>query len=658
MAAAASVAFAAAASAQVALYTFNQSAGTYAPITGTQICQGSSATIRDDESFALTMPFSFTFDGSTYSACNVTTNGLLSFGATAPGTTNYGGISAATAYNGAVAPFSRDLQSGFTFKGDRTLGSDLITNATSTGPIQVGDEVTGTGIPAGTTVLSISGNTVQMSAVATATSTATAVNSWGTWSDMRSDTLGSAPNRVFVVQWSGWKRFGTTLANVQDMTLNFQVRLYETSGRVEVVYGNCAPGATTTTTVIQVGLRGPNNTFATNVNNRLNVKATSDWATSTVGTVNTSGEVFNNAAPANVIPAGLTYTWDPPAGVQSTNTSYGAGCYTQSATWFEQFGTFDLPGTAVRLTPNGSGGYTMFPGTPTAFVHTVPGLALTDDSIGTLALPTPFTYPGGSTSSLDICSNGYIWAQTNALADFSPTQAELFSNPARFCPLWVDMLPDGAANLANVFAEVDTVNNKAYVTYVNVPTFTAGGTVNMQAEFDLGTGDVNYTYGAITVPAAVVSMAGWTPGTGFSTVNAGSVDVSASLAGTFSTTATEASALALSAAPTPVLGATVTYTTSNIPAAALISANLISLIQIPSGLPISVPAGCFAYVDANNSSTSLLFGGPTATMTFGVPSNAAFVGLPINVQSASLVLGINNLDAITSNGIRSVVGNY
>ena len=54
----------------------------------------------------------------------------------------------------------------------------------------------------------------------------------------------------------------------------------------------------------------------------------------------------------------------------------------------EQFGTFDLPGTAVRLTPNGSGGYTMFPGTPTAFVHTVPGLALTGGPEAGKALTT------------------------------------------------------------------------------------------------------------------------------------------------------------------------------------------------------------------------------------------------------------------------------
>ena len=47
----------------------------------------------------------------------------------------------------------------------------------------------------------------------------------------------------------------------------------------------------------------------------------------------------------------------------------------------------------------------------------VAGLALGDDAVGTLALPAPFNYAGGSTSTLTICSNGYIWMQSpNTLA--------------------------------------------------------------------------------------------------------------------------------------------------------------------------------------------------------------------------------------------------
>ena len=142
---------------------------------------------------------------------------------------------------------------------------------------------------------------------------------------------------------------------------------------------------------------------------------------------------------------------------------------------------FDL----IHLIPNGVGGYTAVPGTGSNFVHTQSSLMLTDDSVGTLILPNTFTYPGGVTTAFDICSNGYIWMQSpNLLADFSPTAAELFSNPARLCPMWCDALPDGATGINNVFAEVDVAANKAYVTWANVPIFGGvGGNMDLQVEF-------------------------------------------------------------------------------------------------------------------------------------------------------------------------------
>ncbi|MBM4061702.1 MAG: hypothetical protein FJ265_11505 [Planctomycetes bacterium] len=659
--AAAVLALAATASAQVGTnYSFAQAVGTYTPITvGTLISQGSPTNTLDDSTFTVPLPFPFTYDATIQTQITVCTNGWLAFGAGVLST--YTPISSTAVTPGYVAACGRDLQSGFVFGATRTSGSPTLTNVnlTSNGPLQVGDSLVGTGIPTGTTVLAIAGNVITMSANATSTSaTPAAVTAYGPWSTLRSDVQGTSPNQVFTVQWSGFRRFGTTLTTNQDLELNFQIRLYEASGQIEAVYGNCTPGVTTyATSVHQTGLRGPNNTFPANVNCRQNTKGTNDWATSAPGISNAAGQVFNNVAPANVIPNGLTYTWAPPTGVPATNTAYGTGCLTASATWYELFGTYDLGGTSVLMLPNVNGGYTMLPGTPTAFVHTVPGLALGDDQNGTLALPSAFNYPGGSTTTLTICSNGFIWMQPNVSTDYSPSVAELFSSAARVLPLWCDMVPDGATNVNNVFAEVDLVNNKAYVTWVNVPTYTVGGTVNMQIEFDLTTGTVNYTYGATTLPV-ITSIVGWTPGVGFSTVNAGSIDVSASLAGTFSTSATESVALALSAAPTPALGATVTYTTSNIPLAALISANLLSIIQVNPGLPLGGAPGCFTYVDLLTASTSLLFGAPTATQTFTVPNNTAFVGLPINVQSASYVPGINALNVITSNGMQSVIGNY
>lgn len=657
-AAAAMLAFAVTSSAQVGPgYNFSQSLGTYTPITGGTVIATATGTSgsasMDDVSYALTLPFAFNFAGLPQTTAYVTTNGYLTFGSTIP--SGYTALSSTSTYAGAVAAMSRDLQGCFNFTGTTTLGSDQLTGVSSLGTMQVGSILSGTGIPTGTTVLAILGNTITMSATATAAGTPTVTAYGAATSEMRYQTLGTAPNRVFVVQWTGFKNYSTNV----DMSLNFQIQLTEAPGGViNVVYGNCTPGTNTSTTTYQVGLRGSTNAFPANVNNRMNTKGVNDdWLLSVAGTSNTSGMLFNSVAPANTITSGLTYTWGL-AGTPATSVSYGRGCYSRSATWYELFGSFDLANTAIHLIPNGNGGYTMLPGTPTAFVHTVAGLALTDDSLGTLTLPTAFNYPGGSTTALTVCSNGFIWALPNTSYDFSPSSAELFTNGARYCPLWCDMNPDGTTNLNNVFAEVDSVNNKAYVTWSNVPTYTTPGSVNMQVEFNLTTGEVNYTYGATTLPA-ITSLVGWSPGTGFSTADIGNFDISAMLPATFSTTATESLPLALAASNTPALGATVTYTASRVPAMG-VSAVLISLIQVNPGIDLGYMGApdCLALVDLNSAASSLMLGSPTATFAFAVPNNPAFVGLPLNVQAASLDAAANALGVITSNGISSVVGNF
>jgi hypothetical protein len=66
-------------------------------------------------------------------------------------------------------------------------------------------------------------------------------------------TTGVAPNRVFTVEFdslSAWNQAGLGTA------LNFQVKLYETSGKIEFVYGNMIPG--TATYAYSCTINGPN----------------------------------------------------------------------------------------------------------------------------------------------------------------------------------------------------------------------------------------------------------------------------------------------------------------------------------------------------------------------------------------------------------------
>jgi len=455
-----------------------------------------------------------------------------------------------------------------------------------------------------------------------------------------------------VVTWKNAVHFGQTTP-----IFTAQAQLWA-DGHVDMFYSATAQN---TATCPIVGISS-GNAIADPLASNLATGATSTTKImyQTFATANTFAG-FQNKTISFFPNGGGGYTETMAACVPAANSNYGSGCYNQSGTVYENFpaNTVDLSGASIHMTPTGSG-YAFSAGTGTNFTHTVPGLGLTDDSVGTLALPVPFNYAGGSTSTLSICSNGYIWMQSpNTLADFSPTAAELFSNPTRLCPMWCDGLPDGATNIQNVFAEVDVPNNKAYVTWANVPIFGGvGGTMNVQVEFNLTSGEIEMRYGAIS--CGNVSIVGWAPGIGLSTLDVGSRDISATLAGGFVTTTPEVAALALAGSPAPVLGSTLTWTTSNIPAGAVISGHLLSFGQINPGVDLGFlgAPGCLQLVDLSLSSTSLLIGGPTATNSFTIPNVGAYAGATLYAQSVSLVPGANALGAITSNGVKSFINSF
>jgi len=363
------------------------------------------------------------------------------------------------------------------------------------------------------------------------------------------------------------------------------------------------------------------------------------------------------------VPNGLGYDIVPTTCQPANNTNYGVGCNGPrvSATAYELFpaNTIDLSNTSVRLTPTGTG-YLFTPGTGTNYTHTVAGLALGDDAVGTLALPTPFNYPGGSTSTLSICSNGYIWMQSpNTLADFTPTTAELFSNPARLMPMWCDGVPDGTTNVANVFAEVDTLNNKAYVSWLNIPIFnTVGGAMNVQCELDLTSGAVEYRYGAIS--CGNFALVGWTPGTGASVVDAGSIDLTAALPSTFTTVSPEAGfVVSLAATAAPIIGTTMSFQTTGVPASGL-SFYLLSAGQLNPGVNLGIlgaPA-CFAYITLPEALSVLQIGAPTATASFAIPNDPFFAGQSFYSQVAAVDPTANALGFTTSNGVRSFMNAF
>jgi len=122
-----------------------------------------------------------------------------------------------------------------------------------------------------------------------------------TTGDLRFETIGSAPNRTLVVQWSNYDDFPSSSGS--DV-YNFQIRLSETTNNVDVVYGNTS--SLQLAGLFEVGLRGNTNA---DFNNRVVSNGIHTWATSIAGIANNNAcEMNSTLAPA----LGQTYSWSPP----------------------------------------------------------------------------------------------------------------------------------------------------------------------------------------------------------------------------------------------------------------------------------------------------------------------------------------------------------
>jgi|GEM_PF-6660203 len=137
----------------------------------------------------------------------------------------------------------------------------------------------------------------------------------GNLGEVRYETLGDAPNRVYVIQWKNFRRYAGVGENY-----NFQIRLHETTDVIEFIYGSMVVNYTGSTHP-EVGLRGLTNA---DYNNRV---VTTDWAASTAGTVNTAQATLSTT----VFPAsGTTYSFtltvssgpNPPVMVYPANNGW------------------------------------------------------------------------------------------------------------------------------------------------------------------------------------------------------------------------------------------------------------------------------------------------------------------------------------------------
>jgi len=250
--------------AQVSLYIFSQSNGTYTPITGGTVLGNTSS---DDQRFVdpavplggttttgpgFPIGFNFTFNGVVYDRLAINNNGWISLGQS----------SLSPAVNNAS-----------------TSAYTPLSSTTTITPADLRARIAGMG------------RDLQAQ----------------TGSELRLETIGTAPNRKCVIQFTNYKRFGS--AGTGD-NFNFQIVLNETTNTVQVIFGTYVFNTTTTTSTINhIGLGG---SVSTDFNNR-QTTAPHDWNATSPGTANTQGcQNATSTIPVTVPVSGLTFTWTPP----------------------------------------------------------------------------------------------------------------------------------------------------------------------------------------------------------------------------------------------------------------------------------------------------------------------------------------------------------
>ena len=278
--------------AQVSACTFSQSSSSYGQAnTGTFV---GVDTLQDDDGNIVNLPFPFVYNGVSQTTIGVYSNGFLSF--ITPTLNSYNPISD-LATQEVISAFGIDLLAGPKIFGDITSGSNTITNCSSVVGYSVGDVLYDQYSEFGTnpTITAVSANYIVLNT--NALTTYATDDFWNLHTYIKQNVTGVTPNRICEFEYFNFARY-----NIFDESVSFKIRLYETSNKIEFLYGTFVPGSDFTPA--EVGLKGTSNS---DYNNR-SVVSPVPWATSTSGTSDSDNCAFESGTAPLI---GQSYMWTP-----------------------------------------------------------------------------------------------------------------------------------------------------------------------------------------------------------------------------------------------------------------------------------------------------------------------------------------------------------
>ncbi|MBL8727731.1 MAG: hypothetical protein JNM25_04825 [Planctomycetes bacterium] len=345
----------------------------------------------------------------------------------------------------------------------------------------------------------------------------------------------------------------------------------------------------------------------------------------------------------------VAVTTKVPSGVPGADyTLVGTGCGSCVASFYESPG-FDLANTKIKLAYNG-GAYSVGVSTNSFVAPTGGDLNMGDDTESTFALPFTLNYPGGSTTTLRICSNGFISPGASNGTGYTPSVSGFLGGSPRLALAWRDLQPSGAND---VYAQV--VGGAVHVTWLNVNNYNQSNSPNtFQAQFQPN-GDVHLIYQSMTVSGSY--LVGWTPGGGAQ--DPGSSDISAGIGAGFAVCGAEQTPITLGVSNRPVLNTTIDFLIGNLPASSQVAVMALSITSIPQGFdlgPILDMQGCFGYGLPDGLSGAFPAPAPGVSWSFFVPNLPVLIGQTTMFQSLVVAPGFTGSTYLTTNGVELLYG--
>lgn len=336
--------------------------------------------------------------------------------------------------------------------------------------------------------------------------------------------------------------------------------------------------------------------------------------------------------------------------IQSANpnmaafTPYGRGCPAPVVFYelFDGANANDLRGLSFRMSPSAGGGWTVSSCTSNCFDSNFSNnLNLGDDQLARnlqLGFAFPLTGIGGSTTAIDVDSNGWIGliSGQHAGSDFTESVAELLAEPARLAACWDDLNPSRGGGVY-----FDQLPGKAMVTWYQVPEYSATGANTVQVQF-FPSGDIILSYGASNT--VLDGLAGFSAGNG--AADPGGIDLSSAVP---FTTGSGGTPVAFGVSAPPVLGTTIDLELSSLPPSTVSAFVNLGLQQQSIPLDSIGMTSCMLWTTLDDTFSMSLSGGG-ARVQFGIPNVSALIGQEIYGQGVVLAPGMNPLGVLTSNG--------